>query len=97
MQVYMSLLYDISIKLSPPFHAKRVGKHDKIFRPLSMLMIIFDLSKWEKRRWITILLTTISICVFFIAASPGYSDIYYADVTLSTINGPIIRRKRSCH
>jgi DNA-binding CsgD family transcriptional regulator len=52
-----------------------------------MLMIILEQTKWKQHKWLVGLLTVVSICIFFIAASPGYSDIYYASASLATVNG----------
>lgn len=39
------------------------------------------------QKWLPYLLIFVSIAVFFVAASPGYLDIYYARVTLTKSDG----------
>lgn len=67
--------------------ANRISYFGSVFLPLSMLMIILDQTQWKQRKWLVGLLTVVSICIFFVAASPGYSDIYYASASLATVNG----------
>ncbi len=55
--------------------------------PLAMIMIIKNSCKIKYNKLIISLLIATSIIVYLIAASPGFLDIYYASVTLKTING----------
>ncbi|MBR3971749.1 MAG: hypothetical protein IKJ83_02555 [Ruminococcus sp.] len=52
-----------------------------------MLMSILKTCKISIKKWLTGVLLGVSILVFFIAASPGYLDIYYKEVTLVTVGG----------
>ncbi|MBR3953803.1 MAG: hypothetical protein IKJ82_09415 [Oscillospiraceae bacterium] len=67
--------------------ANRISYLGSAFLPLSMLMIMLDLVKIKYKKWIQWILIFIGIVVFVIAASPGYLDIYYKEVSLVTIGG----------
>ena len=77
----------ISNTLTGALWANRISYAGSVFLPLSMLMIILNTLEVMYPRWMTKVLLGISFVVFLIAASPGYSDIYYAHVTLTKING----------
>lgn len=67
--------------------ANRISYIGSAFIPLSMLMIMLDLVKIKYKKWIPWILIFIGTAVFVIAASPGYLDIYYKEVSLVTIGG----------
>ena len=77
----------ISDTLDAALWANRLSYAGSVFLPLSMLMIIFQTLKIKYWKWLPYLLIVISIVVFFVAASPGYLNIYYADVALVKSNG----------
>lgn len=82
---YFSL--SVSSTLGEALLANRISYLGSVFLPLSMLMTILNLSKLRYKKWIPYVLLAITIGVFFIAASPGYLDIYYKTVSLEKING----------
>lgn len=57
------------------------------FSVLTMLLIIYEVCRMKKRRWLTILLTCISIAVFALAASSDWLGLYYRSVSLESIGG----------
>ena len=67
--------------------ANRISYLGSVFLPISMLMIMLDLVKIKYKKWIPGILFFIGTVVFVIAASPGYLDIYYKEVSLITIGG----------
>ena len=67
--------------------ANRISYLGSAFLPLSMLMIMLDLVKIKYKKWIPWILIFIGTVVFVIAASPGYLDIYYKEVSIVTIGG----------
>ena len=77
----------VSKTLEGALIANRISYLGSAFFPLSMLMTIVSLSRLKYKKWFPSLLLTITIGVFLIAASPGYLDIYYKSVELSTVNG----------
>ena len=77
----------ISDTLDAALWANRLSYAGSVFLPLSMLMIILQALEIQCRKWLPCLLIAVSIGVFFVAASPGYLDIYYADVTLAESDG----------
>ena len=77
----------LSSTLEEALLANRISYFGSVFLPLSMLFIIMNICKLKYHKWFVGLLLCISTIVFFIAASPGYSDIYYKSVTLTTVNG----------
>ena len=77
----------ISGNLEEALLANRVAYLGSVFLPMSMLMIILNVTKLRYKRWLPILLFSIAGAVFLIAASPGYLDIYYKEVTFVAIAG----------
>lgn len=82
---YFSL--SISHNLAEALLANRISYFGSVFLPLSMLAIIQNLCNFKVRKWFIGLLSAISVIMFFIAASPGYLDIYYKAVSLERVNG----------
>ena len=77
----------ISSNLSEALLANRISYFGSVFLPLSMIVIILNLCNFKVRRWFIGLLSVISTVIFFIAASPGYLDIYYKAVSIEKVNG----------
>ena len=88
---YLSLA--LSGTLEEALLANRIDYLGSVFLPLSMLFIILNVCKLNYSRWFAGFLLCISTIVFIIAASPGYSEIYYKSVTLSTVNGITVLNK----
>lgn len=83
----------ISDTLSGALWANRISYLGSVFLPLSMIMTILNISKLEYKKWLPGFLLGISIAVFLVAASPGYSDLYYKSVTLENVNGVSVLNK----
>lgn len=81
------LTVSISTTLEEALLANRISYLGSVFLPMCMLMIIINVTKISVSRWIPTILFLISACVFLIAASPGYLDLYYKEVDLVIING----------
>lgn len=77
----------ISTHLSEALLANRIAYFGSVFLPLSMFLSILDVLSIRYSKWLTFLLVLLSTIVFFIAASPGYSTIYYQEVSLRSIDG----------
>ena len=73
--------------------ANRVAYLGSVFLPLSMLKSIQKISRLKYPKWLSGVLIGISAVVFFIAASPGWLDIYYKSVTLENIGGVSVLNK----
>ena len=82
---YFSLA--VSSTIEEALLANRISYLGSVFLPISMLMVMLDLIKIKYEKWFSSILVSIGSVVFFIAASPGYLDIYYKEVTLITVNG----------
>ncbi len=82
---YLSL--SLSKTLDMALWANRIAYLGSAFLPLSMIMIIIKVSKLHYHKWVPCVLAVISAFVFFVAASPGFLDIYYKSVTLENIGG----------
>lgn len=67
--------------------ANRISYLGSVFLPLCMFMSVSDVCTIRVPKWITAALMCIGVAVFLLAASPGYSDIYYKEVTLEVIDG----------
>ena len=82
---YFSLA--VSKGLEEALLANRISYLGSVFLPMSMLMIILDSLKVKYGKWLPGLLTGIGIVVFLIAASPGYLDVYYKEVSFISVGG----------
>ena len=80
----------VSKTLEGALMANRVAYLGSAVLPLTMIMIILNVCKLKRRRWLNILLCCITVLMFFVAASPGVLDIYYANVELQQHNGATI-------
>ncbi|MBQ3137057.1 MAG: hypothetical protein IJB74_06190 [Clostridia bacterium] len=87
------LALSVSTTLEEALLANRISYLGSVFLPFSILFIILNVCRYKYRKWGPILLVTVSIVMFFIAASPGYSDIYYKEVTLGSANGVTVLDK----
>ena len=87
------LILSVSDTLDMALWANRIAYLGSVFLPLSMLMTILKISKLNYKKWVPAALLGISVLVFFIAASPGYLDIYYKSVTLETVGGVSVLNK----
>ncbi|MBP3493932.1 MAG: hypothetical protein J6J83_04905 [Oscillospiraceae bacterium] len=81
------LLLAMSTALEMALMANRIAYLGSVFLPLTMLMIILRATKTAYPKWLVWLLSAVSGVVLFVAASPGYLDIYYKDVTFAVVNG----------
>lgn len=77
----------ISKTLPEALLANRISYLGSVFLPLCMLMTIIDVCRVKYKKSLPAVLLGISVAVFLLAASPGYLDCYYSDVTLVFING----------
>ena len=87
------LMLSVSKTLEMALWANRIAYLGSVFLPLSMIMIIMRVSRLIYKKWVPGVLAVISVIVFFIAASPGYLDIYYKSVTLETVGGVSVLNK----
>ena len=77
----------VSTSLSEALMANRIAYLGSVFLPMLMLMIILNVLNIKYSKWLPWCLIGISAFVFFVAASPGYLDIYYKEVSFVVING----------
>lgn len=81
------LMSSMSTTVSEALMANRISYLGAVFLPLLMLLIIMDVCRIKQNRFIITMLIAISIIIFLIAASPGYSTVYYKEVYLVFVNG----------
>lgn len=77
----------MSTGLSMALWANRLAYLGSVFLPLSMLMIILDVSGTRHPKWLSGALGALSILVFLIAASPGILPVYYKEVSFAVVDG----------
>ncbi len=87
------LMLSCSNTLEQALRANRLAYLGSVGLPLSMLMIIMNVCGQRYKKWLPWILAGIAAAVFLIAASPGYLDIYYKEVTLVSINGVSVLEK----
>lgn len=73
--------------LSMALNANRLSYLGSVFLPLSMLMIILDVTNTRYKKWLPIALFGVAAVAFLIAASPGILNIYYKSVSFEIIGG----------
>ena len=88
---YLSL--SVSSTLNEALLSNRIAYLGSVFLPVSMLMTILNTCRIKIPKWAVSAILFVSIVVFLIAASPGYLDIYYKEVTLITVNGATVLDK----
>ena len=77
----------VSSALEQALMANRLSYLGSVLLPLSMLMIILEVTGVQYRKRLLYILFGISALVFLIAASPGILDIYYREVSFAVVNG----------
>ena len=77
----------ISKTLDEALLANRIAYLGSVFLPVAMLLIILNATDLHHPKWLWIPLVCLGAVVFFVAASPGYLEIYYKEVSLITQNG----------
>ncbi|MBQ4088011.1 MAG: hypothetical protein IJC78_07185 [Clostridia bacterium] len=87
------LTLSISRTLEEALLANRIAYLGSALLPYSMLMIILNFSGLKYKKYAPGILLAVSTVVFFVAASPGYLDIYYKSVTLEHIGGVSVLNK----
>lgn len=83
----------LSSSVNEALMANRLSYLGSVCLPMSMLMVIIKACRLNYRKWFPGLLAGVGTAVFLIAASPGYLDIYYKEVSLSTVNGITVLEK----
>ncbi len=73
--------------LTSALFANRLSYLGSVFLPLSMLMILLNITKLHYKRWLPTALLAIAAVVFLITATPGILPIYYKEVSLITVHG----------
>ncbi|MBQ3568907.1 MAG: hypothetical protein IJA25_08240 [Anaerotignum sp.] len=82
---YFSL--SLSKTLGEALLANRIAYLGSVFLPFFMLMTIAGVCNHPCKKWMVGVLICINVIVFLIAASPGYADWYYKEVTLIFVDG----------
>lgn len=77
----------MSTCLEMAFWANRVAYLGSVFLPLSMLMIILNVTNTKQPKWLHYSLEILAIIVFLIAASPGILPLYYKEVSFAVVDG----------
>jgi len=77
----------ISQNIEEALLANRISYFGSVFLPMSMLLIILKSLNIQFKKILPAALLVIGIFVLFVAASPGYLDIYYKEVSFEIVNG----------
>ena len=88
---YFSL--SISHTLEEALLANRLSYLGSVFLPLCMLMVIWEVCRLSRPRWLLPLLLCISIAMFLVTASPGFLTCYYQEVSLVFVGGMALLEK----
>ena len=87
------LALSLSVTLEGALAANRIAYFGSAMLPLSMLMTVLNLTGVQYKKWVPVLLIFISAAAFLLAATPGYLNIYYSDVSLGFANGVAVLQK----
>ena len=71
----------------------RIAYLGSAFLPIAMIMIFLNVTNTAYARYLPYILSAIAFAMFIIAASPGFSDIYYKEVYLIKVNGAAVLEK----
>ncbi|MBR5283662.1 MAG: hypothetical protein IKU27_01220 [Clostridia bacterium] len=80
-------MLSVSRDLNGALMANRISYLGSVFLPLSMLMTILDVTGLRYKKRLPTVLLLLAAVVFLSAASPGYLDIYYKEVSFVTVAG----------
>ncbi len=83
----------LSASLEEALLANRISYLGSVFLPISMIMIILNLTGAQNKKHTAVFLLIVAVFVFLVAASPGYLDIYYKEAFIETVNGGTVLRK----
>lgn len=87
------LLLSNSKSLEFALISNRVAYLGSAFLPMSMFLIILNDTNVRYKKSVPISLIGISFVMFLIAASPGYLNIYYKEVSFEIVNGVAYLKK----
>lgn len=82
---YTFLAYSTSLEMA--LWANRVSYLGSVFLPLSMLMILLNITNTSYKKRLPNILLLIAILIFFITATPGILPIYYKEVSFAVVHG----------
>ena len=76
-----------SSSLGEALLANRIAYLGSVALPYTMFFIILNVTKTRVKKWLPFVLGAISAGVFLLAASPGYLDLYYKEVSFAVVGG----------
>ncbi|MDY3281244.1 histidine kinase N-terminal 7TM domain-containing protein [Dysosmobacter sp.] len=76
----------VSSTLSEALLANRISYLGSVLLPMSMFLVILNVTGTRYPRYLPWVLMGVCVPVFFVAASPGYLDIYYKEVSFAVVN-----------
>lgn len=77
----------VSPNLDWALYSNRIAYLGSVALPLSMLMITLRVIRVRYPKWLPYGLIGLAVVVFIIAASPGFSTLYYQEVSLQIVDG----------
>lgn len=80
-------LLSVSNGLEMALWANRLSYLGSVFLPMTMLMILLNVSNTPYKKRLPLILLGISVVVFAIAATPGILPIYYKEVSFAVVDG----------
>ena len=77
----------LSRTLEQALMANRISYLGSVFLPMVMLRILLKTAGVRWSKWASGSLLVLALAVFFVTATPGWLDIYYAQVSFRLVNG----------
>ena len=86
-------LLSVSTTLNQALSFNSLSYLGSVFLPLSMLMVIMNVTNLKPKKFLKYILVVIAVLMFVLTASPGFSNLYYESVSIESINGMTILNK----
>ena len=86
-------LLSISTTLNQALLFNSLSYLGSVFLPLSMLMVIMNVTNMKSKKFLKYILVVIAILMFVLTASPSFSNLYYESVSIESINGMTMLNK----
>lgn len=80
----------LSTNLSEALLANKIVYFGAAFLPLFLILVIFEICNMEVKLWIRNIMFGLSLCIFTLACTAGYTDIYYKSVDIMYTNGAAV-------
>lgn len=86
-------LLSVSTTLNQALIFNSLSYLGSVFLPLSMLMVIMNITNIKPNRYLKYILVGVALLLFGLTASPSFSNLYYENIAIESVNGITILNK----